>query len=117
MKAKEYFARLDGISKDDVIRMAKEELGKFQESAFIKTVYGILIDLLREGANIMKERNVQRDDAAVSVIKEIRDKWEAICRMIEQKYGLKSFDKQTFNAFIKDAMPEIAIMLPPDFWE
>ena len=121
MKAKEYFARLDGISKEDLFRMAEkcgtpEGEEAWHKWEFFTIAATIIRDLLVEARDIMKARGVERDSAAISVLKEVRQRWEAVCHMIEQKYGLKCFDKHTFNHLLKEKMPELAIMLPPDFW-
>ena len=68
MKAKEYFEKYD------------ELIIKDQIAGSIESAKKLLIELSDEAKNICEARHVKRD-AVVSVLKEINQKWNAICSL------------------------------------
>ena len=80
MKAKEYFEKYD------------ELIIKDQIAGSIESAKKLLIELSDEVKDICEARHVKRDAAVVSVLKEINQKWNAICSLYEKKIWCVPFE-------------------------
>lgn len=49
-----------------------------------------------------------KNEAVIAVLKEINQKWNAICRMYEKKYGVSPLNYDAFRCYWMTAMPELA---------
>jgi len=99
MKAKEYFEKYD------------ELIIKDQIAGSIESAKKLLIELTDEAKNICESRHVKRDAAVVSVLKEINQKWNAICSLYEKKYGASPLNRNAFIKYWKQVIPELSTML------
>lgn len=97
MKAKEYidkyYDRL--ISEDHSV--ALEATKELAEEFF-----------LDEPRAMMKARNVKSDRGAIPVFKELNQKWIAMCKQLEQKYGGSVLKKDAFKDFWVERIPDLS---------
>lgn len=70
-------------------------------------VINLLTEMLEEGQEIMKSRNVRMDKAAVSVIKEQNQKWNKLARMFEKGYGFSPIVRDGLLKYEISKIPEI----------
>jgi hypothetical protein len=71
---------------------------------------------VREMKEIIYTKGVQTNRAVAAVVKEQNQKWNALCRLYEKKYG-EDLTPIKYNGFmnaIKDAIPEICRYLPKE---
>lgn len=96
MKAKEYaekfFKRVSKCETD-------EEL--------YKAVEPILFMFLQEGLDLVNSRNIQLDDATISLIKELSDKWRAFGRIVNKKYNVYFIRLDGFKQYMIKHIPEL----------
>ena len=94
MKAKEYYERI----------MAKNP----QTADEMANAVGDVVDSLnKEAKEIIKKRNIRRDDAVRAVIREQNNKWNAIVGLFEKKQGISPIRRNAFlDAWVKQ-MPEL----------
>ena len=96
MKAKEYFAKYDGL---------------INSSDGSKEATDLLIEMSEEIEKIAEIRHVKNGKALLSIILEENDKWNAIVRMFENKYGISQLLRDGFKNFWFDQMPELKLMM------
>lgn len=94
MKAKDYFARYDRIIVNDQITGTGDG------------AYQLLIDLLREVGEVSENRHAKSESAIGAILKEMNQKWNAICSLYEKKYGGSPLKRNGFKEFIKTKIPE-----------
>ena len=99
MKAKEYFEKYD------------ELIIKDQIAGSIESAKKLIIELSDEVKDICEARHVKRDAAVVSVLKEINQKWNAICSLYEKKYGVSPLNRNAFSEYWKQVLPELSKVL------
>ena len=116
MKAKEYFERLSDISLSELQQDAMKGLEEFSKGRFSMIMTAIMIDLFKDIQPIAIARKATSNSALEAVIREQRDKWEAVCRMVEKKYGTQLFSRQTFNHAFQTMYPDTYQLLPNRFW-
>ena len=94
MKAKEYYEQI----------MAKNP----QTADEMANAVGDVVDSLnKEAKEIIKKRNIRRDDAVRAVIREQNNKWNAIVGLFEKKQGISPIRRNAFlDAWVKQ-MPEL----------
>ncbi len=99
MKAKEYYAKYrDRIaSKDD-----KESL---------QGVCDMLFELGLEAQELIAKRKVRSDCGAVAVLRELNDKYNAVCRMFERDYGAPIIKQDGFMTYWRKQIPELDLRL------
>lgn len=95
MKAKEYFEKYDRVIIED------------QMAGSIVSTQKLLLELSNEAESICKKRHAKRGLAVVAVLKELNQKWNAICILYEKKYGVSPLNKDAFKTFWKLQMPEL----------
>lgn len=95
MKAKEYFA--------------KYEKGLVSESTdeCSTAIAGLLTDMNAEVKKLMEVRHVKFDRGGIAVLKEMNEKWNAIVRLLEKKYGATPIIRDGFRTFWVREMPQL----------
>ena len=88
MKAREYFKKYDEAIVEEIRAHDGEN----------KVLANLLTELLDEGLKICEQRKVVLDSSALSVMKEQNSKWNALCRLFEDKYKQEVLKE---NGFIK----------------
>lgn len=79
MKAKEYFEKYDVLIMHEVYDRSSN--GKIQH------LEELVQDFATEFKLLIEKRGVKTTSGAVAVLKELNDKWNAICRLYEKKYN------------------------------
>ena len=95
MKAEEYYNKFS----KDIIEAYEQDNSQ--------PVINLLTEMLEEGQEIMKSRNVRMDKAAVSVIKEQNQKWNKLARMFEKEYGFSPIVRDGLLKYEISKIPEI----------
>lgn len=67
----------------------------------------LLTEMSREVIAIANERNVKTDGGIVSVIKEVNQKWNALCKIYEKEYGCEVLVRNGFVSYWKHRIPEL----------
>lgn len=96
MKAKEYFKNYGPL----IILTQGEESDKHLK--------GLLLDMNTETLEVLKARGVKKNEAAVAVLKEQNDKWNAIGRLFKKTYGYNPLAEDGFKDFWINRQPELA---------
>jgi len=96
MKAKEYvdkyYDRLTSEDQSIALEATKELATEF---------------FLDEPGALMKARNVKGDRGAIPVFRELNQKWIALCKQLEQKFGQSVLKKDAFRDFWVERIPEL----------
>lgn len=89
MNAKEYFEKYHN--------------GLFEEyqSGEKKYLSNLLKEMLLEVSDILKKRKIQFDRAAIAVVKEQNDKWNALANLLEKKYGVVILKRDGFKKWME----------------
>lgn len=95
MKAKEYFELYD------------EPILRDQLAGSVKITKELVFKLSDEFKEICEKRNVKTEDAILAVIRELNQKWNSICGLYEKKYKQPVLNRNEFNDFWKNIMPEL----------
>lgn len=96
MKARDYFEKYDTLIMEE------------QKNGEIGTTKKLLLEMSDEVTAVCKQRKAVKDEAVIAVLKEINQKWNAICRMYEKKYGVSPLNYDAFRYYWMTAMPELA---------
>lgn len=96
MKAREYFDTYI----DRIIAEAGTE--KEQSGAFYELLWGFMA----EAKEITKARHVQTDRAAMAILRELNQKWNALCNICVKVKGDSVLKRDGFKAFITKEIPE-----------
>lgn len=88
MKARDYFEKYDTLIMEE------------QKNGEIGTTKKLLLEMSDEVTAVCKQRKAVKDEAVIAVLKEINQKWNAICRMYEKNTA--------FRCYWMTAMPELA---------
>jgi hypothetical protein len=91
MKAKEYFDKY----KDRVIKLDDKVLNE------------LVKDMNEEVIFLQKQRNAQNDNAIVPILKEVNQKWNALCRMFEKECKQPVLKTDGLMDFWKKHIPEL----------
>lgn len=59
----------------------------------------IFLDFCDDARELIKKRNMKTDEAALGLIKELNDKWNAMVRIFEKHYGFSFFIKDGFKIY------------------
>ena len=94
MKAKEYFAQFERDS---------QELG--DKEATVNLIDGFLDEI----KGLAKMRKAQSGEAVVSILLELNDKWNALCRLDKQK----RFKKDGFILVVRDRVADVIPRILP----
>lgn len=101
MKAKEYFDKYENRIMDPNIT----------DEEYSKTAVAILMDFNDEAQSVMASRHINRGNGFVALIKEFNGKWNSLCRLFVQKYGVSPLKEDGFKAFWVKEMPMLAGLL------
>lgn len=100
MKAKEYF------EKYGVLIMLEAYDRSFNGN--IPHLEELIQDFGKEFKLLIEKRGVKTTSGAVAVLKELNDKWNAICRLFEKKYaGISPIREDGFKNAILTHCPEL----------
>ena len=114
MKAKDYVSKhYDALTVADFhfdppkTPEEKERIIKEIDERQRKAIAELLIDLNKEVAEIRDRRGVKTDTLMVAILREMNDKWNAICDQIEKRYGSEILLHDGFKMYWIDKRPEI----------
>lgn len=95
MKAKEYYAKYKDriVSEDDKVSL--------------QGVSDMLFAMCMESKELVAKRKVRSDCGAVAVLREMNDKYNAVCRMFEAEYGASPIKKDGFMAYWRRQIPAL----------
>ncbi len=95
MKAKEYFA--------------KYEKGLMSESTdeCSTAIADMLTEMNAEVQKLMEVRHVKLNRGGYAVFKEMNEKWNAVVRLLEKKYGCTPIIRDGFRTFWVRKMPQL----------
>jgi hypothetical protein len=75
MKAKDYFDRY------------KNGLASKDKDTYVLTFREMYREMFQECVDTMHIRHIERNDAVVSVFKEMNERYNALCRLLAKEYG------------------------------
>ena len=107
MKAQEYFDKYGTRIMGTESNLSPEE----EEIACNKAACELMTELLTEAQTLMKTRHVSTDNGMVSIIKELNQKWNAICCLFEKQYGVSPLIRDGYKNYWIDKIPEMACMM------
>lgn len=97
---------------------AKDYFEKYDESVYYGALNGefeaaekLFFDFTREVKEIADQRNAQTNRAAVAIVKELNEKWNALAAMFKKKYGVEVLKRNAVLNNYKEQIPEIAQFL------
>lgn len=95
MKAKEYYAKYKDriVSEDDKVSL--------------QGVSDMLFSMCMESKELVAKRKVRSDCGAVAVLREMNDKYNAVCRMFEAEYGASPIKKDGFMYYWRRQIPAL----------
>lgn len=89
MKAKEY---VDKYFPDDL------DIDNYEKMNVV--IGGLYKSMYYEMRDIMKARHIRFDRGFHNVLYEQNDKWNAICRRLEEKFGVEVLNKDAFSELV-----------------
>ena len=90
MKAKDYFNKY------------KNGLASENKDDFVLTFREMYQEMFKECVDTMDARKIKRNDAVVSVFKEMNEKYNAICRLLAKEYGNSPIKENGFAVLACD---------------
>lgn len=90
MKAKDYFNKY------------KNGLASENKDDYVLTFREMYREMFKECVDTMHTRRIKRNDAAVSVFKEMNYKYNAICRLLAKEYGRSPIKENGFASLACD---------------
>lgn len=102
MKAKDYFEKYESLIFTDI----REESTTYTSK--------LVAELSKETTTLYKNRGGKSDSAMVGAIKEINQKWNAICTLFEKKHGMSPLIRNGFLEYWKHKIPELNSLLGKD---
>ena len=72
-----------------------------------KAVSDTLVMFLQEGRDLANSRNIQLDDATISLIKELSNKWRAFGEIVNKKYNVFFIRLDGFKQYMIKHIPEL----------
>ena len=90
---------------------AKDYFEKYCEQIMTNdhVVTELIHDLADEYEKISMARHCLRDVARLAVLKELNQKWNAICSLFEIQYGVSPLKRDGFKEHCKASLPELTI--------
>lgn len=95
MKAKDYFAKYE------------KSLASADPDECSTAIAEMLNEMNSEVQNLLKVRHVKTDAGTFPIFKEMNQKWNAIVRLFENKYGTTPIVKDGFRLFWVCKMPQL----------
>ena len=99
MKAKEYYAKY------------KDRIASVDYTESLQGVCDMNHELCMEAKELVAKRKVRTDGGAVAVLRELNDKYNAVCMMVERDYGAPIIKKDGFMCFWRQLIPELDLRL------
>lgn len=84
MKAKDYFNKY------------KNGLASENKDAYVLTFREMYQEMFKECVDTINTRQIKRNDAVVSVFKEMNEKYNALCRLLAKEYGKSPIKENGF---------------------
>lgn len=95
MKAKQYFEKY----RNDIVNASEEEAKE--------AINRLVLELVDESKEMIKVRRARKNTALAAIIRELGQKYNAICDMFEKNYGASPLIRDGFLNYWKDAVPEL----------
>lgn len=95
MKAKDYFTKYEQA----LVSSDAEECSS--------AIASMLNEMNSEVQNLLKARHVKTDAGTFPIFKEMNQKWNAIVRLFEKKYGATPIVKDGFQLYWVRKMPQL----------
>lgn len=99
MKAKELYAKY------------KERIASENDEESVRGLCELLADLGAETKELIAKRKVTTDCGGTAVLRELNDKYNAVCRMFERDYGASPIKKDGFMTYWRKQIPELDLRL------
>ena len=84
MKAKDYFNKY------------KNGLASKDQDTFVLTFREMYQEMFKECVDTIHARQIERNDAVVSVFKEMNERYNALCRLLAKEYGYSPIKENGF---------------------
>ena len=94
MKAVEYFNKYES-------RMIQEN------DDGLKAIGELLYEMVIEAKTLIEIRHVKSTQGSVSILKELNQKWNAICSLFEKKYGASPIIRDGYKKYWLKEMPRL----------
>ena len=95
MKAKDYFTKYENA----LVSPDSEEC--------CNAIANMLNEMNSEVQNLLKVRHVKTDAGTFPIFKEMNQKWNAIVRLLEKKYGATPIVEDGFQLYWVSRMPQL----------
>lgn len=102
MKARQYF------------EMHRQEMTCGDEKRVQAAINQLVLELNDESKDMLKSRNINTDRAAVSVLRELNDKYNAVVGLFEKHYGASPLMRDGYLNLWKNRIPTIQQYLRQD---
>lgn len=99
MKAKEYYAKY------------KDRIASLDDGESIQAICDMVTELSIEAKSVCDKRNVRTDCGGTAVLREMNDKYNAVCRMFEKEYGVSPIIKDGFMTYWRRQIPALDIRM------
>lgn len=99
MKAKEYFAKY------------KDRIASKDDKESLQGVCDMVYEFCMESKALVAKRKVKTDCGCVAVLRELNDKYNAVCRMFEQEYGGPIIRENGFMDYWRKQIPALDLRL------
>jgi hypothetical protein len=93
---------------------AQDYFEKYKESVYNEALEGkadaakeMYFAFIREVNDLIKIRHVKTDKAAISIIKELNQKWNKLANLFEAEYGQCVLKRNAIWNYFADKIPEI----------
>ena len=90
MKAKDYFNKY------------KNGLASGNKETYVLTFREMYQEMFKECVDTMETRHIKRNDAVVSVFKEMNEKYNSLCRLLAKEYGNSPIKENGFAVLVCD---------------
>ena len=90
MKAKEYFVKY------------KNGLASENRNTYVLAFHEMYQEMFKECVDTMHTRQIKRNDAVVSVFKEMNERYNALCRLLAKEYGNSPIKENGFAVLACD---------------
>ncbi len=95
MKAKELYAKY------------KDSIASTDDKESLQGVCDLMAELAAETKELIAKRKVATDCGGTAVLRELNDKYNAVCRMFERDYGAPIIKKDGFMTYWRKQIPEL----------
>lgn len=93
MKAREYYTKY------------KDKITSADENESLRGVSDMIIEFCMESKELVPKRGIRTACGCVAVLRELNDKYNAVCRMFEQEYGVSFIKKDGLMIYWKEEVP------------